>query len=297
MPFFAIDCGKVGEIGLNQKERLEEIRKKHEQLQRQRAIRLHRGIVIVAAVIVIIIFVLLVKGCVTAISNDIARRNEEAARIAEEQAKQQQAEPSPTPQIHIDPNVISEDYYRNCAFVGNSFADDLFTYGLLDEADFFAKTGLSVEQALSEDSNGMTVIDGLYSNEKYTRIFLMFGENELGWPDPEMFATTYGKVIDQVKKYQPQSQIYLLSITPVTKKASDENVDNANNEKIREYNELIKQVATEKNAIYMDIYSAVADKDGNLPAGSASDGVHFGKDYYEKCLLYIQNNDATVKGE
>ena len=42
----------------------------------------------------------------------------------------------------------------------------------------------------------------------------------------------------------------------------------------------------------MDIYSAVADKDGNLPAGSASDGVHFGKDYYEKCLLYIQTNDT-----
>ena len=234
---------------------------------------------------------LLIKGCVTSISSGIAKKNEEAAKVAAEQAKAQENAQTPKPTIHIDPNVISEDYYSNCAFVGNSFADDLFTYGLLDDADFFAKTGLSVEQALKEDSNGMTVIDGLSSNKKYDRIFMMFGENELGWPDPEMFATTYGKVIDQAKKYQPQSKIYLLSITPVTKKASDENVDHANNELIQQYNKLIKRVAGEKGATYMDIYSAVADPDGNLPAGSASDGVHFGKDYYKKCLLYIQNND------
>ena len=69
-------------------------------------------------------------------------------------------------------------------------------------------------------------------------------------------------------------------------------MDNANNDLIRQYNELIKGLATEKGVTYLDIYSAVADKDGNLPAGSASDGVHFGKDYYEKCLLYIQNNDT-----
>ena len=275
---------------MNQRERLEEIKRKHEEIQRQKAIRLHRGIVVAAALLVIVIFVLLVKGCITAISNDIARRNEEAARIAEEQAKN--SEPTPTPEIHIDPNVISEDYYRGSAFLGNSFADDLFTYGLLEDADFFAKTGLSVEQALEEDENGISVVDGLADDKKYNRIFMMFGENELGWADSDIFAELYGKVIDQAAKYQPQARIYLLSITPITKKASDENVDNANNDLIRQYNELIKGLATEKGVTYMDIYSAVADKDGNLPAGSASDGVHFGKDYYEKCLLYIQNNDT-----
>ena len=229
---------------MNQRERLEEIKRKHEEIQRQKAIRLHRGIVVAAALLVIVIFVLLVKGCVTAISNDIARRNEEAARIAEEQAKN--SEPTPTPEIHIDPNVISEDYYRGSAFLGNSFADDLFTYGLLEDADFFAKTGLSVEQALEEDENGISVVDGLADDKKYSRIFMMFGENELGWADSDVFAELYGKVIDQAAKYQPQARIYLLSITPITKKASDENVDNANNDLIRQYNELIKGLATEK---------------------------------------------------
>ena len=162
----------------------------------------------------------------------------------------------------------------------------------MEDADFFAKTGLSVEQALEEDENGISVVDGLADDKKYSRIFMMFGENELGWADSDVFAELYGKVIDQAAKYQPQARIYLLSITPITKKASDENVDNANNDLIRQYNELIKGLATEKGVTYMDIYSAVADKDGNLPAGSASDGVHFGKDYYEKCLLYIQNNDT-----
>ena len=82
----------------------------------------------------------------------------------------------------------------------------------------------------------------------------------------------------------------MLAITPVTKEVSDNNVDNTNNEQIVKYNELIKKLAESKGVVYADVYSAVFGENGNLPDGVASDGIHFGEDYYKKCLVYIQNN-------
>lgn len=271
---------------MNQRERLEEIRRKHEEIQEKRRIRNHRILLASAAAAALALLIVIIAVSVSAISKHIEEKRAREAEIAA------QATPSPEPakEIHIDPNVISEDYYANSAFIGNSFADDLYTYALVPDADFFARTGLSVDDALSGGDTGEPVTDELDNGKKYDRIFMIFGENELGWVDPGTFKDEYGELTDKVKEICPDSRVYLLSITPVTKKSSDENINVTNNDRIREYNEIIKTLAEEKDAVYADVYSAVADKDGNLPAGAATDGVHFGKEYYEKCLLYIQNN-------
>ena len=119
---------------------------------------------------------------------------------------------------------------------------------------------------------------------------MIFGENELGWANSDTFVEQYDALIDKAKSYQSTAKIYLLAITPVTKEVSDNNVDNTNNEQIVKYNELIKKLAESKGVVYADVYSAVVGEDGNLPDGVASDGIHFGEDYYKKCLVYIQNN-------
>ncbi len=286
MPFFGRNALYIGErYNLNQKERLEEIHRKHEEIQQKRRIRNHRIILASAAAAALALLIVITAVSVTAISKHIEEKRAREAEIAA------QATPSPEPkEIHIDPNVISEDYYANSAFIGNSFADDLYTYSLVPEADFFARTGLSVDDALEGDDEKKPVTDELDNGKSYDRIFMIFGENELGWVNPETFADDYGELIDKVRELCPESRVYLLSVTPVTKKSSDENINVTNNDRIREYNEIIKTLAEEKNAVYADVYSAVADKDGNLPVGAATDGVHFGKEYYEKCLLYIQNN-------
>ena len=275
---------------MTQKERLEEIRKKHEDERRRQQIIRHRVILGLAAAAALLLIIMIVIGSVRAISTAIENHRAERERQAAQQLIDEQAEP--TPSYTINPTVISQEYYDQSAFIGNSFVDDLYLCDLLKNADYFAKTGLTVDDAMTESTStgNVPVIDELNSGKKYKKIFMVFGENELGWISGESFIEQYGDLIDKAKKYQPQSEIYLLGITPVTKTASDENIDNTNNDQIRVYNELIKQLAIEKNATYADIYKAVADKDGNLPAGAATDGVHFGKEYYEKCLLYIQNN-------
>ena len=78
----------------------------------------------------------------------------------------------------------------------------------------------------------------------------------------------------------------MLAITPVTKEVSDNNVDNTNNEQIVKYNELIKKLAESKGVVYADVYSAVVGEDATAD-GVASDGIHFGEDYYKKVLGFI----------
>lgn len=276
---------------MNQKERLEEIRKRHEEERRRKSIIRNRILLAIAAALALLLIILAITGCVRAVSRIIENRRIEQERIAAEQAAAN-ATPVPTPAYTINPNEISMNYYADSAFIGNSFADDLFMFDLIEGADYFTKTGLSVDEAMTETTatGSVPVIEELKKGKRYSKIFMVFGENELGWASYESFIDQYGKLIDRAKEYQPQAKIYLLGITPVTKKASEENIDNTNNEQIQMYNELIKQLAGDKDAIFADLYKAVADKEGNLPAGAATDGVHFGKEYYEKCLLYIQNN-------
>ncbi len=248
-------------------------------------IRNHRILLAAASAAVLALLIVIITVSVSAISRHIEEKRAREAEIAA------QATPAPTPKaIYIDPNVISEDYYANSAFIGNSFADDLYTYALLPNADFYARTGLSVDVALEGDDTYGPVLDEFDNGKIYDRVFMIFGENEVGWSNPDMFTDDYGKLIDKVKKICPDCRVYLLSVTPITQKASDANVDGTNNDNIRKCNERIKKLAGEKDAVYADVYSAVVDKNGNLPANAATDGVHFGKEYYEKCLLYIQNH-------
>ena len=268
----------IGERILNQKKRLEIIRQKHLREQKRKRILIHRIVFASGIAIVLLLLILLISRC--------------ASSGTEENNVVTQATPIPTVEPVISPTEISQYYYADSAFVGNSFIDGMIIYDLIDGADYFTKIGLNVSDAATKsmDNSNVPIIDELKTDKKYKKIFMMFGENELGWIDPDIFVVKYGKLIEKAKLYQPDSKIYLLSVTPISKKVSDENIDNTNNESIVKYNELIKQLAEDKGVIYADIHSAIKEPDGTLADSAASDGIHFGKDYYEKCLLYIQNN-------
>lgn len=272
---------------MNQKERLEEIKKKHERERYKRKISFHRAIVSV----VLLVFVALITFGIKSCANYRAEKQE--LKRQEEIAKTE-VSPTSTPEISSAEYLteINKDFYANSAFVGNSFAEGLMTYDILDDVDYFSRIGLNVNDAMSKSTTtgNIPVIDELGQGKQYNKIFFIFGENELGWVNSDIFISEYRELIDKAKSYQPNAQIYLFAITPVTQKASDENLDNANNPLIVSFNEQIKQLATDKGVNYADAYTAVADENGALPADAASDGIHFGIDYYEKCLIYIQSH-------
>lgn len=273
--------------------RLKDIQRRKE--ERERKARKKRELVFkcVAAVFfaaVIFLAVFGIKSCVGAVS---ARRAEkEAQKQAESEAQTQLATETPRrSEAALTEGGIDSVFYKNSAFIGNSFIDGLEIYDLVPNADYFARVGLNVSDAmsLSTSTGEVAVIDELDNGEKYDKIFMMFGENELGWVNRDIFSENYAELIKKAKKYQPQARIYLLAITPVTEEVSAAGENGATKDNIAEFNSLILDVAKSQNVNFADIFSAVADDKGYLPKGAATDGIHFGEEYYKKCLVYIQN--------
>ena len=247
---------------------------------------LRRVIIVIAAIGIIVAAALGIRACVKTIQTHFAEKAAaEAARIAAEEA----AKPTPTPEPVYTSKGINETYYNNCAFFGNSFIEGMEIYGLVPDADYFSRVGLTVSQAvtLSTNTGTVPVVEEFSQGTQYDKIFMMFGENELGWIG-DAFFEQYEALIDKVILNQPKAKIYLMSIPPISKKVSDQDNDGLNIDRINAYNSGIQTVARNVGATYADIFIVTADRDGYLPADVSTDGIHFNEDYYIKSLKYIQ---------
>lgn len=177
-------------------------------------------------------------------------------------------------------------------FIGDSRTEGLMLYGGIGKANFFYQTGLSVSSALQkefvklQDGRDGTLEEGL-SERSFKQIYLMFGVNELGWPDTGSFVNRYREVIALIRQKQPDAKIVIQSIIPVTEKKSqgDEIYNNGN---IKKFNSAIQAMAEEDGLTYLDLTDALTDEKGNLPADASVDGVHLKKNYCTKWAARIE---------
>ena len=89
----------------------------------------------------------------------------------------------------------------------------------------------------------------------------------------DVFQKKYGELIDRIREINPNAQIYIQSVLPVSEKKSE--TDSVyNNKKIAEYNQLLQELAAEKKVFYVNVAEAVADSKGNIPDSNTVDGVH-----------------------
>ena len=230
---------------MNQKERLEMIRRKRLREQRRRKILIRRVFVFAVAIIIAALVIFAIKGCVSSVSQRAEQKRQEELAAMSTQT------PTTAPAQKSNSSDIDQNYYQNSAFIGNSFVDGMMNYSLVEGVDYFARIGLNVNAAMTKSTSTGTVpvIEELNNGKQYNKIFMIFGENELGWANSDTFVEQYGALIDKAKSYQSTAKIYLLAITPVTKEVSDNNVDNTNNEQIVKYNELIKKLAESKGVV------------------------------------------------
>ncbi len=180
--------------------------------------------------------------------------------------------PEPTQE---QPSVDASALFQKAVFIGNSCIDSLQLSGTIDGATYLARTGLNVGQPFTKSTNtgSIPIMDEL-NGKDYDRVFLLFGENELGWQSTSVFVDEYGEIIDGVRERLPNAQIYLLSIMPVTAAAHEKNQWMVNNDRIKEFNGLIKQLAEDKSATFIDLFAAMVNDSGVMPDDLSSDGIH-----------------------
>lgn len=192
------------------------------------------------------------------------------------------------------PNNSNTQFNSSVAFIGDSRTQGFIMYNGLKDVQDYSYIGLMVDTAVTKKfvktSNGekITLLQDM-ANKNIENVYIMLGVNELGWSYPQVFKTKYGELIDEIRKIKPNCKIYVQSIIPMTKSKSE--TDRIfNNKNVNTFNNLIQELAKEKNVTYLDVKSALVDANGYLPEEASSDGVHVDKEYCKKWFEYLKNN-------
>lgn len=194
---------------------------------------------------------------------------------------------------------VDKNYFDDAVFIGDSRTVGMQDYSGLDNAQFFAKTGLNVYEVLEDKfiedpETGKDVsVAHMLKTKRYGKIYFMVGINELGTGNTGTFQKAYERVLRKFRKWQPDAVIYIQGIIPVSKeKASEDAI--FNNVNINDKNVAIAQLANGTDTFYLDVSSKLTDKGGYLKADYTFDDVHMYAQYYELWTNYLMKH-AVVR--
>lgn len=191
---------------------------------------------------------------------------------------------------------VSNDYFDDALFIGDSRTVGLMEYGSIKNATFFASTGMDIykiyNQKINVGNRGKTDLLTLLGNNKYSKVYVMLGINELGYDSDATFRK-YTELIDTIKAHQPDAIIYIQANMHVSAKrsASDEIFNNHN---INAFNNKVSGLADNSTIFYLDVNPLFDDNNGNLRADYTNDDTHVLGKYYKIWTDWIASN-AVVR--
>ena len=229
------------------------------------------------------------------IVNEIKEEAKEPEKTQETEDPQEQVEPQ-EPEVPKENNTSNNErtFGNNVAFIGDSRTQAFLMYAGVNEAIDYTNVGLMVDTAVTkkfvkaDKGEKVTILEDM-AKRNIDTVYIMLGVNELGWRYSNIFIDKYGKLIDLIRQINPNCEILVQSIIPLTKTKSD-NDDIYKNEKVKEYNDLLKEMAKEKNVKYIDVASVLSNNNGDLPEEASTDGVHLNKEYCLEWLDYLKKN-------
>ena len=111
----------------------------------------------------------------------------------------------------LEYQTVGYEYFDDALFIGDSRTVGLMEYGNLENADFFADSGMSVYglawKKIAVSGKGKMTFDEILAEKQYGKIYLMLGMNELGY----RFDTTkerYRETVEKILAAQEDAVIY-----------------------------------------------------------------------------------------
>lgn len=189
-----------------------------------------------------------------------------------------------------------DDWFDNSAFIGHSLFEGFRSFSKVQaDIHYFAITGISAKGVNTSSKfklpNGGTgtLAKGL-GQKDFSKVYIMLGINEIS-TSKDNFKKNMTSIIETVRATQPEGiPIYILEITPTTKKKSDATAYNRAN--IQRLNGVLAELCEEKECYLVDLWSCFADEDGYLPADKSTDGVHLKASQYRVMADYLLSHTA-----
>lgn len=136
---------------------------------------------------------------------------------------------------------------------------------------------------------------------KPKKIFLLIGINDVADSSKtaSMIASSYAGLVKAIREKSPETQLYIQSVMPVNNDFKRYKSLYGREKIIPALNDQLKVIAEENNAVYVDLWPALADPDsGKMKKEFTNDGLHLtGAGYRawtELIRPYVKENPAVV---
>ncbi len=194
---------------------------------------------------------------------------------------------------------VDLSYFSDAAFLGDSLTVGFSDYSInLGGALICGYTGVGPDaivnrSAVKSSVRGQEVALDVLAAAQPKKLYILLGTNTLttlGAAD--RFLAYYGQMLDLLRQaLGDDCVIYVQSIPPVRPEAAAEKPGLAS-DVLRSVNEQLAQLAAQKGCVYLDLWEAMADGEGNLKEVlAAPDGVHFSAgNGYGAWVTYLRNH-------
>ena len=188
--------------------------------------------------------------------------------------------------------TVGKEYFDDALFIGDSRTVGISEYGDLNNATFFANTGMSVynvfEKNVSVPKVGKLKLEQLLTYKKFGKIYIMLGINELGY-NQEKTLKKYKDLLKFIQEKQSNAIIYIEANLHVAAERSnkDKTINNININKI---NNEISKLADNEKIFFIDVNEKFDDENGNLSSNYTQDNVHIYAKYYKEWSDWLSQN-------
>ena len=194
---------------------------------------------------------------------------------------------------------VDLNYFADAAFLGDSLTVGFSDYQInLGGALVCGYTGVGPDAivnrtAVKSSVRGEEIALDVLAAAQPKKLYILLGTNTLTTLGAsERFLAYYGQMLDMLREaLGPDCVIYVESVPPVRPKAAAEKPGLAS-DVLRGVNEQLAQLAASKGCVYLDLWEALADGEGNLKEMlAAPDGVHLSAgNGYGTWLTYLRNH-------
>ena len=235
----------------------------------------------------LVLYIYLLSGCGV---------NRSAEPVAETTETEEQTVAN-TQTVH----PVDASWFDDAVFVGDSVTLRLSYYadenpGSIGNAQFVCAGSLGYTnaqweiddpQAVHPVYKGQTVLaENCTELTGANKALIMLGMNDIGLYGIDATLESADQLVQKILSHTPDAKIYLQSTTPIL---MGKEIDQLNNENIREFNEKLKAYAEKKGYTFLDLYNQFCDTDGYLKSEYCSDpdamGIHFSP---AACALWIE---------
>lgn len=206
------------------------------------------------------------------------------------------------------------EYFDGSVFLGDSVTLGLKNYAtkqrktdsfFLGNAQFIAVGSYGVADTLVEVTsqnsihslyNGVaTQPQDIIADMGASKVFICLGLNDVGIYTQNEYLNNYSVLINRIRKVSPETQIAIISVTPLTLEGERKILYNA---KIDEYNNALISFASENGCYFLDIATILKDEEGYLADELSSDNYcHLMPEAYDKWIDYMLTHRIPTKEE